>query len=125
MQPDVSSQTTSRENGSKQSPSYHPESSKPVYTESKNNSVPHALIKNIYNQKQVQPLSGYLGEGVATVNADIGTSHVLGGITEQEGNGTHQVLGSTHLAGGDERDPLVPQFGVLIQNLAGPVAKHN
>ena len=59
------------------------------------------------------------GYGIASVNAEIRPSDVLGGIAKQEGHGTHQVLRCTHLAGGDERDPLVAKLGVLLEDLAG------
>lgn len=61
-----------------------------------------------------------LGQGVAAVNAEIRTGDVLGRVGEEEGHGAHQVFGGTHLADGDERDPLIAELGVLVEDLAGP-----
>lgn len=60
-----------------------------------------------------------LGYRVATIDAEIRSSDVLGSIAKQEGHGAHQVLRCTHLAGGNERGPLVTKLGVLIKDLAG------
>lgn len=60
-----------------------------------------------------------LSEGVATVDAEISTGYVPRSITKKEGNCTHEIFGSSHLAGGNERGPLVTEIGVLVQDLAG------
>lgn len=57
---------------------------------------------------------GLLRGCVATVNAQLGTSHVARGVGEEEGDGAHEVLGLAHLALGDERDPLLGELGVLV-----------
>lgn len=59
-----------------------------------------------------------LSQSVTTVDSQVGTGDILGSVTEQEGDGTHEVFGGTHLADGDERGPLLLQFGVLIEDLA-------
>lgn len=63
---------------------------------------------------------GRLGQGVAAIHPQVRAGDVLGGITEQEGNGAHEILRRSHLTGGDQGDPLVPQFRVLLEDLAGP-----
>lgn len=55
--------------------------------------------------------------GVATVNAQLSTGHVAGSVGEEEGDGAHEVLGLAHLALGDERDPLLGELGVLVEDL--------
>lgn len=65
-----------------------------------------------------------LGQGVATINTEISTRDVFGGVTEQEGDGSHEIFGGTHLADGDEGGPLIAEVGVLVQDLARPVAQN-
>lgn len=60
---------------------------------------------------------------VTTVNAELGASHVAGGIGEEEGDGAHEILGLAHLALGDEGDPLLGELGVLVENLLGATKK--
>ena len=62
---------------------------------------------------------------VATVDAQLGAGHVAGGVGEKEGDGAHEVLGLAHLALGDERDPLLGELGVLIEDLLGTILKIN
>lgn len=71
--------------------------------------------KGILNSAQV----ACLGHRVATIDAEIRPSDVLGCIAKQEGHGTHQVLRCTHLASGNKRGPLVAKLGILIKDLAG------
>lgn len=61
-----------------------------------------------------------LGQSVPAVDAEIRTGDVLGRVGEEEGHGAHQVFGCTHLADGDEGDPLIAELGVLVEDLAGP-----
>lgn len=64
-----------------------------------------------------------LGQGVATINAQIRPSDVLGCVGEEESNSAHQVFGDTHLADGDEGDPFITELGVFIEDLAGATQK--
>ena len=57
---------------------------------------------------------------VTTVNPQISTGDVRSSFTEQEGDGAHEILGVTHLAGGDERGPLLLEVWVLVEDLASP-----
>lgn len=65
-----------------------------------------------------------LGKSVTTVNTEIRTSDVLGSITEQEGDGTHEVLGSSHLANRNQGGPLLVKLGVLVEDLASEGRQH-
>lgn len=62
-----------------------------------------------------------LGNGVTAIDAEIRTGHVRTGIGKQEGDGTHEILGLTHLALGNERGPLLLEVWVVVENLLGPV----
>lgn len=62
-----------------------------------------------------------LRDSVATVDTEIGTSHVASGVTGQERDGAHEVLGTTHLALGNKAGPLVGELGVVIEDLLGAV----
>jgi hypothetical protein len=55
--------------------------------------------------------------GVASVHAEVCTSHVGAGVAGQEGDGTHEVLGPSHLTLRDERRPLARQLGVVFEDL--------
>lgn len=70
---------------------------------------------------QIFPLNGPndLGDGVSTVNTEIGAGHVSGGVAEEEGHGAHQVFWATHLALWDEAGPLVGELGVVVKDLLG------
>lgn len=59
---------------------------------------------------------------VATINAELSTGHVAGGVGEEEGDGAHEVLGLPHLALRDKGDPLLGELGVVIEDLLGAVA---
>lgn len=65
-------------------------------------------------------LDDHSGQGVAAVDAEIRSGDVLGRVGEEECHGAHQVFGGTHLADGDEGDPLVAELGVLVEDFAGP-----
>jgi hypothetical protein len=56
---------------------------------------------------------------VATIDTQLGAGHVAGGIGEEEGDGTHEVLRLAHLALRDERDPLLGELGVLVEDFLG------
>jgi len=62
-----------------------------------------------------------LSQGVATVDADLSTGHVPGCVTQEEDNRTHEVLGVSHLAEGNQGSPLLAEVGILIEDLAGAV----
>ena len=66
-----------------------------------------------------KPILRCLGQGVTSINTKVRTGNVLGGITEKESQGTHQVLRSAHLADRDRRGPLVTELGVFVKDLAG------
>lgn len=72
-----------------------------------------------HNERLNSAQVAYLSHSVATIDAEIRSSDVLGSIAKQEGHGTHQVLRCTHLASGNERGPLVTKLGVLVEDLAG------
>lgn len=59
-------------------------------------------------------------QSITTINPQISTIDVRSGLTEQEGDGAHEILGGTHLAGGNERGPLLLELLVLVQDLASP-----
>lgn len=59
-------------------------------------------------------------QSVTTINPQISPSDVLGSLTEQESDRTHEVFGVTHFAGGNERGPFFFEFGVIIEDFAGP-----
>lgn len=65
-----------------------------------------------------------LGGGVTTVNTELSASDILGGITKQEGDSTHEVLGGSHFADGDQRSPLLVKLWVLVKNLASQSREH-
>lgn len=58
-----------------------------------------------------------LSQGVATINAEIRTRYVAGSITQEEGNSTHQVFWGTHLACGNQGDPLVAEVRIFLEDL--------
>lgn len=64
-----------------------------------------------------------LSAGVAAVDTQICAGDVAGRITAQEGDGTHQVFGTAHLALGDQADPLGRELRVVVQNLLCAVVK--
>lgn len=64
-----------------------------------------------------------LGRGICAVNPDVGAVYILGGIRQQEGNRSHEIFGLAHLALGNERNPLLLEIGVLVENLFRPVGK--
>jgi hypothetical protein len=64
----------------------------------------------------------YLSASVTTIDSQVGSSNVLRGIGEQEGDGTHQIDGRTHLALGDEGSPLSLQLRVIVENLLSPAS---
>lgn len=70
-------------------------------------------------QKKKKGTSPFLGQGVTTVNAELRTGDVFGSVAEQEGNGTHEILRGSHLARRNEGNPLLSQFRVLVEDLAG------
>lgn len=65
-----------------------------------------------------------LGDSVSTVNTEIRSSDVAGSVTQQEGDSTHEVFRSTHLALRDQRGPLPVQLWVLVENLLGQRGQH-
>jgi len=60
---------------------------------------------------------------VATVDAQLGASHVARGVGEEEGDGAHEVFGLAHLALRDEGDPLLGELGVLVEDLLCAIGK--
>ena len=60
---------------------------------------------------------------VATINAELSTGHVAGGVGEEEGDGAHEVLGLSHLALRDKGDPLLGELGVLVEDLLCAIFK--
>lgn len=62
-----------------------------------------------------------LSKGIATIDTEFSTGDVPGGITQKEGDCTHEVFGSPHLANRNERSPLIAEVGILIQDLAGSI----
>jgi hypothetical protein len=52
-------------------------------------------------------------------NTQLGAGHVARGIGEEEGHGTHEVLGLAHFALRNEGDPLLSELGVVIEDLLG------
>lgn len=65
-----------------------------------------------------------LSEGVSTVDSQVGARDVSGSVTEQEGDGTHEVLWCTHLTDGDQRGPLAIKLWVLVKDLAGTMGNN-
>lgn len=65
-----------------------------------------------------------LGDSVTAVNADVRAGDVATGARQQEGDGSHEVLGLTHLALGNEGSPLLLEVGVLVEDLLGQGGKH-
>lgn len=65
-----------------------------------------------------------LGDGVTTVDANVGTRNVATGAGQQEGDGTHEVRGLAHLALGDEGNPLLLEVGLLVKDLLGQGGEH-
>lgn len=59
------------------------------------------------------------GHGVAAIDTKVSTGDVSGRVRQQEGQGPHEVLGLSHLALGDERDPLLPEVRVVVEDLLG------
>ena len=45
---------------------------------------------------------------------------VVGGVTGEESDGTHEVLRAANLADGDQRSPLLLEFWVVVEDLLGP-----
>jgi hypothetical protein len=64
-----------------------------------------------------------LRDSVATVNTQLGAGHVARSIGEEEGDGAHEVLGLAHLALRNERDPLLGELGVVVEDLFGAARK--
>lgn len=64
-----------------------------------------------------------LRDSVATINTQLRAGHVQGGIGEEEGDGTHEVLGLAHLALRDEGDPLLGELGVVVKDLLGTIGE--
>lgn len=64
-----------------------------------------------------------LGQGVASINAQIRPGDILGCVREEEGHSAHQVFRNTHLADGDEGDPFIAELGVFVEDLAGAAQK--
>jgi hypothetical protein len=62
-----------------------------------------------------------LGDSVTAINTEVGTSDVGARIGEEEGDGTHEINGLTHLTLGDKGSPLLLELWVVIENLLGPV----
>lgn len=60
-----------------------------------------------------------LRDGVATINTQLGASHVARGIGQEEGNGAHKVLRLAHFALRDEGNPLLGELGVVVKDLLG------
>lgn len=60
-------------------------------------------------------------QSVSAVDAEISTGNVFRRITEEESDGAHQVLGDSHFTHGNQRDPLVLQIWVIVEDLARPV----
>lgn len=67
------------------------------------------------------PREKLLRECVAAVNAQISSSDVPRSITQKEGNGTHEILGSPHLAHWNQRGPFVTEIRIFVQDLASAV----
>ncbi|KAG7058227.1 short chain dehydrogenase [Colletotrichum scovillei] len=62
---------------------------------------------------------GGLCDGVTAINAEVRTRDVERGIRQQESDGSHKVLGLTHLALGNQRSPLLLEVWVVVKNLLG------
>jgi len=80
-------------------------------------SFPHRFFIVLYahpaHSAQLQHLRG----GVTTVDPQFSSSHVCGGVTEEEDNSTHQVLGTTHLSLWDQGCPLTVEVRVAVDDL--------
>lgn len=55
-----------------------------------------------------------LRNSITTIDPEIGTGDILTGVREQKGDGTHEIDGLAHLALGNERCPLLFEFGVVV-----------
>jgi hypothetical protein len=64
---------------------------------------------------------GFSSQGVTTVDTEIRTGDVAGSVAEEESDGTHQVLRSTHLTLRDEAGPLLREDRVLVEDFLGAV----
>lgn len=62
-----------------------------------------------------------LGDSVSAVNTQVCAGDIAGSIRQQEGHGTHQIGRLTHLALRNERDPLLLEVGVLVEDLLGAI----
>ena len=60
-----------------------------------------------------------LRDGVSAVNTQLGASHVAGGIGEQECDSAHEIFRLAHLTLRDERDPLLGELWVVVEDLLG------
>ena len=61
-----------------------------------------------------------LGDGIATIDAQVCTGHIAAGVGEEVGDRAHEIFRLAHLAHGNKRGPVLVEFGVLIENLLGP-----
>lgn len=59
--------------------------------------------------------------GIAAVDTKVSTGDVGGRVRQQEGQGAHEILGLAHLALRDERNPLLPEVRVVVEDLLGAV----
>lgn len=74
------------------------------------------MSRSVMVQKPIPLCSG---QGVTSINAEVSTRNVLGGVAKKESHGTHQVFRSAHLADRNKRGPLVPELRVFVKDLAG------
>lgn len=59
----------------------------------------------------------FLGVGVPAVDSQIGAGHVCGGVRQEEGYRSHQILGLPHLALWDKRSPLGLEVWLVVEDL--------
>lgn len=61
-----------------------------------------------------------LSDGITTIHAQIGSSHVVRSIREEIGDGAHQVFRVTHVSLGNQRRPVLVEIGFVVQDFLGP-----
>ena len=95
-------------------------------------SLYHTFLRS---RSRFSTVSPGLSACVGSVNSEVGTlglvsccssvrlnitySNVGTRVTRQEGDGTHQVLRTSHLTNGNERSPLLLKVWVVVENLLG------
>ncbi len=64
-----------------------------------------------------------LGDGIASINPQLGAGNVTRSLTQEESDRSHQILGLPHFPLWDQRGPVLEQLWVVVKNFARPT-KH-